>query len=77
MSEPGEKEFAVSDVEYNLVTTLSNLLQAEDVLEGYAADADKAGEHEVSRLFTDLRRSNKQAARGLRTALAKQLQNNS
>lgn len=74
MSEPGEKEFAVSDVEYNLITTLSNLLQSEEVLERYAADADKAGDHEVSQLFRTLRQSNKQAAKGLRAALARQLQ---
>lgn len=74
MTEHGEKEFAVSDVEYNLVTTLSNLLQSEEVLEKYAADADKAGDTDVSRLFRDLRQSNKRAAKGLRTALARQLQ---
>lgn len=77
MSEHGEKEFAVSDVEYNLVTTLSNLLQSEEVLEKYAADADKAGDKEVSQLLRDLRQSNKHAAKGLRSALAKQLQKDS
>lgn len=74
MSERGEKEFAVSDVEYNLVTTLSNLLQGEEVLEKYASDADKAGDKEVSQIFHNLRQSNKQAAKGLRAALARQLQ---
>lgn len=74
MSDAGEKEFAVSDLEYNLITTLSNLLQAEDVLERYKADAEKAGEPEVGKLLDDLRKSNKRAARGLRAALARLLQ---
>lgn len=74
MSQRGEQEFAVSDLEYNLITTLSNLLQAEDVLERYKADADEAGEPEIAGLLDDLRLSNKRAAKGLRAALARLIQ---
>ena len=35
MSDSNER-FAASDVEYNVITTLSNLLQAEDVLRRYS-----------------------------------------
>lgn len=66
-------EFAVSDVEYNMVTTLSNLLQSEEVLVRYADDAEEAGAVEIAALFHDLRDSNRKAARALRKALADHL----
>jgi len=69
----GTKEFAVSDLEYNIVTTLSNLLQSEEVLVRYAHDADEAGETEVAGLFRSLRNANRDAARNLRNALARSL----
>ena len=61
--------FGVSDVEYNIVTTLSNLLQAEDVLNRYAKDAEEAGEGEVSQLFRELEQVNNQFASRLRDRL--------
>jgi rubrerythrin len=65
----GSQRFGVSDVEYNIVTTLSNLLQGEDVLTRYAKDAEQAGETEVAQLFRDLEESNNQFASRLREAL--------
>lgn len=64
-----EGRFGVSDVEYNIVTTLSNLLQAEDVLNRYAKDAEEAGEGEVSQLFRELEQVNNQFASRLRDRL--------
>ncbi len=64
-----EGRFGVSDVEYNIVTTLSNLLQAEDVLNRYAKDAEEAGEGEVSELFRELEQVNNQFASRLRDRL--------
>lgn len=64
-----EGRFGVSDVEYNIVTTLSNLLQAEDVLNRYAKDAEEAGESEVSELFRELEQVNNQFASRLRDRL--------
>lgn len=61
--------FGVTDVEYNIVTTLSNLLQAEDVLDRYAKDAEEAGEGEVSQLFRELEQVNNQFASRLRDRL--------
>lgn len=55
----GER-FAASDVEYNIITTLSNLLQAEEVLRQYAKDAEEAGNNDVARLFNDIEQSNNQ-----------------
>jgi len=69
----GTSEFAVSDLEYNIVTTLTNLLQSEEVLVRYAHDADEAGETEVAELFRNLRDTNRGAARNLRNALARSL----
>jgi rubrerythrin len=61
--------FGVTDVEYNIVTTLSNLLQGEDVLSRYAKDAEEAGETDVAQLFRDLEQSNNQFASRLREKL--------
>ena len=61
--------FGVSDVEYNIVTTLSNLLQGEDVLNRYAEDADTAGQTEVAQLFRDLEQANNDFASRLRNEL--------
>lgn len=55
----GER-FAASDVEYNIITTLSNLLQAEQVLRQYAEDAQEAGNSEVAALFNEIEQSNNQ-----------------
>ena len=42
-----DHSFAVSDVAYNVITTLSNLLQSEEVLMKYATDAQEAGDQEA------------------------------
>jgi len=65
----GTKHFGVSDVEYNIVTTLSNLLQAEDVLELYASDAEEAGDQEVANLFREIGKANNGFASRLRDRL--------
>ncbi len=65
----GSQDFAVSDLEYNLVMTLSNLLQSEEVLDRYAQDADEAGEPEIGDLFRKMREHNHQIGHQLREAL--------
>jgi hypothetical protein len=60
---------AASDVEYNIITTLSNLLEAHDVLEQYAADAEADGNTELQSLFNDLRQSNADFAQRFREQL--------
>lgn len=69
------EKFAVSDVEYNLITTLSNLLQAEDVLQRYADDAQQAGETEVAAIFRELGDSNNQFSRRMKEKLHAQFMN--
>ncbi|HLU37627.1 MAG TPA: hypothetical protein VKZ61_17815 [Thermomicrobiales bacterium] len=60
---------AVSDVEYNIITTMSNLLQAQDVLEKYAQDAKQAGNDNLASIFEELSRSNHDFATRLRDQL--------
>lgn len=62
-------DFAVSDVEYNLITTLSNLLQAEDALHKYIDDAEKAGATDVVALFQELHDANIKVAKQMRQVL--------
>jgi hypothetical protein len=68
-----ENEYVVSDLEYNVITTLATLLQSEDVLEQYREDAKVAGEPELEALFTRLKQSNREIAHGLREALKRNL----
>jgi hypothetical protein len=60
---------AASDVEYNVITTLSNLLQAQDVLRKYAQDAEQAGNSELAAVFNELSQANDQFAQRLRQQL--------
>ncbi len=70
-----ERHFALSDMEYNLVTTLSNLLQSEDALHKYIADADRAGNEKVGKIFGELHDSNREFAKRLRECLQEELTN--
>jgi len=67
-------EFAVSDVAYNVITTLSNLLQSEEVLMKYARDANEVGDSELEQMFHDLRMQNGQVAERLYQKLGKLIQ---
>ena len=65
----GQTEFSVSDLEYNLITTLSNLLQSEEVLARYTKDAEDAGEGDIAESFRQLRQHNGDVAIRLRQEL--------
>jgi rubrerythrin len=49
------------------------LLQSEDVLTHYTEDAQEAGEEEIAALFLALRKHNREIAKGLRSALGRNL----
>jgi hypothetical protein len=68
-----ERDYVVSDVEYNVITTLATLLQSEDVLERYTEDAQEAGEEDIAALFTELRNQHRTIAEGLRAVLKRNL----
>lgn len=69
----GEQKFGVTDVEYNIITTLSNLLQGEEVLNLYAQDAEEAGNQDVAALFREIGETNNEFARRLRDRLRQAL----
>lgn len=66
-----QHDFTVSDLEYNVITTLSNLLQSEEVLQKYANDAVDAGDEELAQMFHNLRQQNSQVASRLHDKLGK------
>ena len=70
-------EFTVSDVAYNVITTLSNLLQSEEVLMKYANDAQQAGDSDLEQMFHDLRAQNGQVAERLYNKLGNLIQQES
>lgn len=65
--------YGLSDVEYDLVITLANLLQGIEMLEEYAKDAETAGDSETATAFRSLRESNRAAVGQLRSALGRHL----
>lgn len=71
--ESGEAKYGVSNLEYDLVTTLSNLLEGMEVAEKYAKDAEEAGDQEAATAFRTLRENNRRSAQQIRTALSRQL----
>lgn len=68
-----DNEYVVSDVEYNVITTLATLLQSEDVLDRYTEDAREAGEADIVALFESLRNHHRTVAQGLREVLKRNL----
>jgi hypothetical protein len=68
-----QETYGLSDVEYDLVITLANLLQGIEKLEEYARDAETAGDSETATAFRSLRESNRAAVGQLRGALVRQL----
>ena len=70
-----ERHFALSDMEYNLITTLSNLLQGEDALHKYIKDAKSAGDSEAEALFGEIHDANRDFAKRLRERLHDQIMN--
>ena len=69
------EKFGVSDVEYNLITTLSNILQGEEVLGKYLEDAQSSGDEEVVTLFREIQEANNGFAKRLREKLHDQFMN--
>jgi hypothetical protein len=67
----GTVEFGISDLEYDLVTTLSNLLEGQEVLEEYVADAEEAGDREAADIFRTIQTNNQDAALRIRGALGR------
>lgn len=71
MSENGKQMSVISNLEYDLVTTLSNLLEAHDVLDEYTSDAEEAGDNEAADIFRTIQQTNQDAALRIRTSLGR------
>ena len=69
----GRSKYGVSDLEYDLVETLSNLLGGMEALEKYAQDAEQAGDAECATIFRTLSENNRASAQQVRNALARLL----
>ena len=69
----GQSKYGVSNLEYDLVTTLSNLLQGQEVLEKYAADAEQANDQECATIFRTMRDNNRNSAESIRSALQRHM----
>jgi hypothetical protein len=67
----GQGRYGVSNLEYDLVTTLSNLLEGSEALEKYAQDAEQAGDQECATIFRTIRENNRNAAQQIRNALGR------
>lgn len=69
----GQSKYGISNIEYNIITTMANLLDGVDVLDRYAQDAEQAGDTECSTIFRTIRENNKSSAQQLRNALGRHL----
>lgn len=72
----GEQQFGVSNIEYDLIITIGNLLQSQEVLEKYARDAEQEGDMDCATLFRELRASNQHSVQQFRNALARHFSGN-
>lgn len=70
----GEGTYGVSDLEYDLVMTLGNLLQGEEALIKYQRDAEQAGDQECAKLFQTIRENNRSVVQQVRQALQRHAQ---
>lgn len=69
----GERTYGMSDVQYDLVVSLGNLLEGMEALQKYAQDAEQAGDQETATAFRTLRENNRSSVQQLRSALTRQL----
>jgi uncharacterized protein involved in tellurium resistance len=73
----GEEQFGVSNIEYDLIVTIGNLLQSQEVLAKYASDAETGGDLDTAVIFRELRDGNRQYVQRLRNALGRYVSNKS
>jgi len=69
----GQNKYGVSNLEYDLVETLSNILGGMEALEKYAQDAEQAGDAECATIFRTLSENNRASAQQIRNALGRHL----
>jgi len=67
----GHEQFGVSNLEYDLIMTMSNLLQSLEALERYAKDAEQASDMDCATLFREMRENNRRSVQQFRNALSR------
>lgn len=60
--ESGERKYGVSNIVYDIIQTVGNLLQGEEKLLEYAKDAEQAGDAEAATAFRTIADGNRVAA---------------
>ena len=73
MADRGSDRYGVSNLEYDLIATLSNLLQGQEALQKYLQDAQQAGDQECAALFQTLMDNNRSTAQHARRHLQRHL----
>jgi hypothetical protein len=68
------QQTGASNLEYDIVAEMHELLQGNSALEQYIQDARKAGDSDAERCFQQIHDQNKQNVTALRTLLAKHIQ---
>ncbi|MBL8129682.1 MAG: hypothetical protein U0Z70_08490 [Thermomicrobiales bacterium] len=63
--EPGTRRYGVSDIVYDIVQTVGNLLQGQEKLQEYAGDAERAGDQEAAAAFRTIAEANRVGAQVL------------
>jgi hypothetical protein len=63
--EPGELQYGVPNIVYDIIQTVGNLLQGVEKLKEYAQDAEDAGDAESATVFRTIAAGNQDAARTL------------
>jgi hypothetical protein len=71
--EPGQAKYGVPDIVYDIVITTANLLQGEEKLLAYAADADRIGDTECATAFRTVAGANRVGAQVLLRRLSSHL----
>ena len=73
MADKGSDRYGVPNLEYDLIATLSNLLQGQEALQKYVQDAQQAGDQDCAGLFQTLMDNNRNSAQQIRSALQRHL----
>ncbi|HSN99013.1 MAG TPA: hypothetical protein VLS89_12030 [Candidatus Nanopelagicales bacterium] len=71
-----QRDTGASDLEYDLVAEMHEILEGNAALEKYIQDAKQAGDSEVERCFEQIHEQNKQNVSALRDLLAQRLTGN-
>jgi hypothetical protein len=64
-------DYPVSDLEYDVITTMSNLLQGMETLAKYREDARRNGDEQLERVFGEIHDSYRDGAFKLREQLSR------